>query len=182
LGLSSDRQRDPLCGLYIVELDKQIVGGFGLKQRLFWEEGIDNFRPYDGTPLLGYFLYGAVIRSDLRGKGLFIQMNMTVFHMLRRSEVYHITDRAHPRGNHYFTEEVGRNGHYRAYRAWILPAKLPLKIDKSHAAWLRFKANMNKRLGLRSNSLCAARDELTKSQYDRACTNVYPLDGSSAQA
>ena len=81
LGLSSDKQRDPLCGLYVVELDKQVVGGFGLKRRLFWEEAVDNFRPYDGIPLLGYFFYGSVIRSDLRGKGLFTEINMRAFHI-----------------------------------------------------------------------------------------------------
>lgn len=107
-------------GLFSVIEDGELVGGFGLKYRVFTENGPDNFRPDGDQELAGFLIYGSVIRTDKRGRGLHSQVIMEVLRWCGEAGFFQITA-------HRFSDEdkplriqkVGEPPEYSAYHVTL---------------------------------------------------------------
>jgi predicted O-methyltransferase YrrM/GNAT superfamily N-acetyltransferase len=111
-----ERTADPRVGLFGIFADGQLIGGIGIRPRVFRAPGPDDFLPDGGRSLQGFLSYGLVIRPEDRGKGY---MRLIRQQLLRwfAAEGYYVIGQYHSWSHQDYRQvvRVGENGRYIAY-------------------------------------------------------------------
>jgi hypothetical protein len=111
---------DPRIGLFSVIEDGELIGGFGLKYRMFTENGSDNFTPYKDEGLSGFLCYGAIIREDKRGRGLWMHVIMELLRWCNADGFFQITANSmSDEDKPWLYRTVGRTPTYLAYHVTL---------------------------------------------------------------
>lgn len=110
------QRADPREGLFGVLEGGQLIGGFGIYQRTFDDQGPDNFRPDACPRLAGPLRYGAILRPEFRGKRRWQMVTCELLRWFAGEGFYTIT-RNPLRGQDapYRFERVGAAGEYTAF-------------------------------------------------------------------
>lgn len=119
---------DPREGLFGIFENERLVGGFGIRRRLFRHDGSDDFVPHAGGLLAGFLLYGAVIEPSLRGRGRFQIALCRLLQSFGDEGLYEITRNPPSRANLPYEQcEAGQATGYTAYH--LRPRRVPRGED-----------------------------------------------------
>jgi len=108
---------DPREGLFGVFEGDRLIGGFGVRSRIFDGEGVDNFHADCGQLLAGHLIYGVVLQPESRGQRRWQMVICELLRWFRDEGLYAIT-RYPQRGREapFVTTRVGACGDYMAFQ------------------------------------------------------------------
>jgi hypothetical protein len=95
---------------------ERLIGGFGVRRRVFCHDGPVSFIPHTGGPLMGFLRYGSVIEPSLRGRGRFQIASCQLLQTFGDEGLYSISRNPESRANlPYERREVGHANGYTGY-------------------------------------------------------------------
>jgi predicted O-methyltransferase YrrM len=107
---------DSRVGLFGIYEEGRLIGGLGLRRRVFQGTGPDDFVPDCGQPLEGFLLYGLVICPEKQGKGYWRLVRRQLLHWFA-DEGYYLLSRHKDWDDQEIcsVQRVGEAGWYTAY-------------------------------------------------------------------
>lgn len=156
---------DPRVGLFSIMEDGDLVGGVGIREKVFQYNAPDDFIPDAGGTLRGFLRYGTVIREDKRGRGRFQLADFEIMRWFGENGFYFLTNNpVKLRRQPFVVERVGATPHHTAYRkrpAASLPnGSFAEGITERYASALRCNRDLDQRVALLKERLASVESSI----------------------